>query len=147
MVHESGTLPYRIVIRDLGDQHVVHTQVLEPGREPWYHQGDYFAKLGDAPGVILQSQSAADATAAAATAGPGLDDAARGDAQRGLVDNTSPNDGGVAADRAVGKRRRKSGYSDWKKYYYVDGHPNPAGARKIAEAIFDESIAARLARR
>jgi hypothetical protein len=35
-VHESGMLPYRIVIRDLGDQHVVHTEVLEPGKEPWY---------------------------------------------------------------------------------------------------------------
>ncbi len=38
VVHESGTLPYRIVIRDLGDQHVVHTQVFEPRKEPWYHQ-------------------------------------------------------------------------------------------------------------
>ena len=42
-------LPYRIVIRDLGDQHVVHTQVFEPGKEPWYHQGDYFPKRTDAP--------------------------------------------------------------------------------------------------
>jgi len=49
VVHESGMLPYRIVIRDLGDQHVVHTQVLEPGKEPWYHQGDYFPKRADAP--------------------------------------------------------------------------------------------------
>jgi hypothetical protein len=48
MVHETGMLPYRIVIRDLGDQHVVHTEVYEPGREPWYHQGDYFPKRGDA---------------------------------------------------------------------------------------------------
>jgi hypothetical protein len=40
-------LPYRIVIRDLGDQHVVHTQVLEPGRDSWYHQGDYFPKRSD----------------------------------------------------------------------------------------------------
>jgi len=31
VVHESGMLPYRIVIRDLGDQLVVHTQVFEPG--------------------------------------------------------------------------------------------------------------------
>jgi hypothetical protein len=49
VVHEAGMLPYRIVIRDLGDQHVVHTQVLAPGREPWYHQGYYFRKRGDAP--------------------------------------------------------------------------------------------------
>jgi hypothetical protein len=49
MVHEPGLLPYRIVIRDLGDQHVVHTQVFEPEREPWYHQGDYFPKRGDMP--------------------------------------------------------------------------------------------------
>ena len=48
VVHESGTLPYRIVIRDLGDQHVVHTEVFEPGRTPWYHQGDYFPKRSDA---------------------------------------------------------------------------------------------------
>jgi hypothetical protein len=48
VVHESGMLPDRIVIRDLGDQLVVHTEVLEPGREPWYHQGDYFTKRGDA---------------------------------------------------------------------------------------------------
>jgi hypothetical protein len=49
LVHESGTLPHRIVIRDLGDQHVVHTQVFETGKEPWYHQGDYFPKQCDAP--------------------------------------------------------------------------------------------------
>jgi len=49
VVHESGMLPYRIVIRDLGDQHVIHTEVLEPGREPWYHQGDYFHKRSDSP--------------------------------------------------------------------------------------------------
>ena len=48
MIHEPGLLPYRIVIRDLGDQHVVHTQVLEPGKKPRYHQGDYFPKRGDA---------------------------------------------------------------------------------------------------
>ena len=42
-------LPYRIVIRDLGDQHVVHTEVFEPDKEPWYHQGDYFPKRSDAP--------------------------------------------------------------------------------------------------
>jgi hypothetical protein len=49
VVHESGMLPYRIAIRDLGDQHVVHTEVLESGKEPWYHQGDYFTKRDDLP--------------------------------------------------------------------------------------------------
>ncbi len=49
VAHESGMLPCRIVIRDLGDQHVVHTQVFEVGKEPWYHQGDYFPKGDDAP--------------------------------------------------------------------------------------------------
>jgi hypothetical protein len=49
VVHESGMLPYRIVIRDLGDQLVVHTEVFEPGEEPWYHQGDYFTKRNDSP--------------------------------------------------------------------------------------------------
>jgi hypothetical protein len=42
IVHEPGLLPHRIVIRDLGDRHVVHTEVFEPGMKPWYHQGDYF---------------------------------------------------------------------------------------------------------
>ena len=49
MVHEPGILPYRIVIRDMGDQHVVHTEVREPGKKPWYHQGDYFPKRSDTP--------------------------------------------------------------------------------------------------
>jgi hypothetical protein len=49
VVHESGMLPYQIVIRDLGDQHVVLTEVLEPGREPWYLQGDYFTKRRNVP--------------------------------------------------------------------------------------------------
>jgi hypothetical protein len=49
VVHESGMLPYRIVIRDHGDQHVVQTEVFEPTKEPWYHQGDYFHKGFDAP--------------------------------------------------------------------------------------------------
>ena len=48
MVHEPGILPYRIVIRDLGDQFVVHTEVIEPDKKPWYHQGDYYPKRNDA---------------------------------------------------------------------------------------------------
>jgi hypothetical protein len=49
VVRESGMLPYRIVIRDFGDQFVVHTQVRELAKEPWYHQGDYVPKRNDAP--------------------------------------------------------------------------------------------------
>ena len=48
VIHESGMLPHRIVIRDLGDQFVVHTEVFEPDKKPWYHQGDYFPKRSDA---------------------------------------------------------------------------------------------------
>jgi len=62
VVHEPGLLPYRIVIRDLGDQHVVHTQVFEPGKKPWYYQGDYFPKHGDAP-TAEESDAAALRTA------------------------------------------------------------------------------------
>jgi hypothetical protein len=51
VVHEPGMVPYRLVIRDLGDDYVVHTQVLEAGREPWFHQGDYFRKRDDAQTV------------------------------------------------------------------------------------------------
>lgn len=40
----SCELPNRIVIRDLGDQFVVHTEILEPGRNPAYHCGHYFPK-------------------------------------------------------------------------------------------------------
>ena len=48
MVHEPGVLPYRIVIRDMGDQFVVHTEAIEPDKKPWYHQGDYFPRRRDA---------------------------------------------------------------------------------------------------
>jgi hypothetical protein len=49
IVDEPGLLPHRIVIRELGGRYVVHTEVLEPGRKPWYHQGDYFRNGKDAP--------------------------------------------------------------------------------------------------
>ncbi len=49
VVHEPGLLPHRVVIRDWGDEIVVHTEVLEPGKKPWYHQGDYFPKRSGAP--------------------------------------------------------------------------------------------------
>jgi hypothetical protein len=38
-----GSGPHRVRLR-CGDQHVVHTQFLEPDKKPWYHQGDYFPK-------------------------------------------------------------------------------------------------------
>ena len=47
VVYESGMLPHRIVIRDLGDQYVVHTEVIEPKKKPWYHHGDYLPKKSD----------------------------------------------------------------------------------------------------
>ena len=34
VVHEPGLLPYRTVIRDLGNEHIVHTQVFEPEKQP-----------------------------------------------------------------------------------------------------------------
>jgi hypothetical protein len=58
IVHEPGLLPHRIVIRDLGGQYVVHTEVLEPRRKPWYHQGDYFRK---GKGVPSAQESDAEA--------------------------------------------------------------------------------------
>jgi hypothetical protein len=36
------------------------------------------------------------------------------------------------------------GYDDWKNYYFGDGHPNGAGARKIAEVIYREALVRRL---
>jgi hypothetical protein len=45
---DSAT-PVLRILRDAGGRYVVHTEVLEPGKEPWYHQGDYFPKRSDAP--------------------------------------------------------------------------------------------------
>jgi hypothetical protein len=47
MVQGSCESPHRIVIRDLGDQYVVHTQVVDGTQKPWFHQGDYFVKTND----------------------------------------------------------------------------------------------------
>ncbi len=49
LVHEPGLLPYRIVIRGLGDEFVVHTEVLGNGKKPWYHQVEYFPKRSGVP--------------------------------------------------------------------------------------------------
>ncbi len=40
VVHELGTLPYRIVIRDLSDHFVVHTAIYQPDKKTWFHQGN-----------------------------------------------------------------------------------------------------------
>jgi hypothetical protein len=47
MVQGSCECPHRIVIRDLGNQYVVHTQVFDGVQKPWFHQGDYFTKTND----------------------------------------------------------------------------------------------------
>jgi hypothetical protein len=47
MVQGSCECPHRIVIRDLGDKYVVHTQVCDGVRKPYFHQGDYFTKTND----------------------------------------------------------------------------------------------------
>jgi hypothetical protein len=49
IIREPGLLPYQIVIGDLGYHYVVHTEVLERGRKPWYHHGDYFRKDNKTP--------------------------------------------------------------------------------------------------
>ena len=47
MVQGSSESPHRIVIRDLGDQYVVHTQIVDGVQKPYFHQGDYFVKTND----------------------------------------------------------------------------------------------------
>jgi hypothetical protein len=47
MTQGHGELPHRIVIRDLGGEYVVHMEIHEPGKKPWYHQGDYIPKRDD----------------------------------------------------------------------------------------------------
>ncbi len=48
IVHDRGSHPTRIVIRDFGDEFVVHTQILsEDGNS--FVWGHYFRKQSDAP--------------------------------------------------------------------------------------------------
>ena len=47
MVQGSCECPHRIVIRDLGDQYVVHMQIFDGVQKPYFHQGDYFVKTND----------------------------------------------------------------------------------------------------
>jgi hypothetical protein len=43
LVKEHATVLHRIVIRDLGDEFVVHMQCFpEDGGKPYFHQGNYF---------------------------------------------------------------------------------------------------------
>jgi hypothetical protein len=51
MVQGSCESPHRIVIRDLGDQYVVHTQIHDGVQKPYFHQGDYFVKTNDSAPV------------------------------------------------------------------------------------------------
>ena len=51
MVQGPAECPHRIVIRDLGDQYVVHTQIHDGVQKPYFHQGDYFVKTDDSAPV------------------------------------------------------------------------------------------------
>ena len=51
MIQGGGELPHRVVIRDLGDQYVVHTQIFDGVQKPYFHQGDYFVKTNDSAPV------------------------------------------------------------------------------------------------
>jgi hypothetical protein len=51
MVRGGSEVPHRIAIRDLGDQYVVHTQIFDGVRKPYFHQGDYFPKTNDSAPV------------------------------------------------------------------------------------------------
>jgi hypothetical protein len=49
IVHDHGAQPCRIVIRDLGDEFVVHTQILSAGSGTSFVWGHYFRKECHAP--------------------------------------------------------------------------------------------------
>jgi hypothetical protein len=51
MFQGPAECPHRIVIRDLGNQYVVHTQIFDGVQKPYFHQGDYFAKTNDSAPV------------------------------------------------------------------------------------------------
>ena len=44
-------VPHRIVLRDLGNQYVVHMQCFDGVQKPYFHQGDYFPKTNDSAPV------------------------------------------------------------------------------------------------
>lgn len=62
VITEPGTTQHRVVIRDLREKYVVHTQVLEEDREPWYVHGDYFYK-GNSAATVAESDKEALAKA------------------------------------------------------------------------------------
>jgi hypothetical protein len=47
IVHQEACFRCRLVIRDLGSEFVVHMQILEPGKKPWYLHGNYVPKRDD----------------------------------------------------------------------------------------------------
>jgi hypothetical protein len=51
MVRGGSEVPHRIAIRDLGDQYVVHTQIFDGVRKPYFQQGDDFPKTNDSAPV------------------------------------------------------------------------------------------------
>ena len=51
MFQGGSEVPHRIVIRDLGNTYVVHTQVYDGVQKPYFHQGDYFVKTNDSSPV------------------------------------------------------------------------------------------------
>ena len=47
MVQGSCEVPHRIVIRELGNQYVVHMQIFDGVQAPYFYAGDYFVKTND----------------------------------------------------------------------------------------------------
>lgn len=54
---DQHTLAHRIVIRDMGDEFVVHMQVWE-GDKTYFHHGNYFKKSNAAPSVAMSDREA-----------------------------------------------------------------------------------------
>jgi hypothetical protein len=46
MVQGPCEVPHRIVLRDQGDQFVVHMQCFDGVQKSYFHQGDYYRKCG-----------------------------------------------------------------------------------------------------
>ena len=55
---DKQTLPHRIVIRDLGDEFVVHMQVWENDGRTFFHHGNYFKKSNAASSVAMSDREA-----------------------------------------------------------------------------------------
>lgn len=50
-----GSVPHRAVIRDLGDELVVHDQIIGDSGKVYYHEGDYFFKESLESGTFLEN--------------------------------------------------------------------------------------------